>query len=172
VRLAVSAIGRDRPGIVAGVTGVLLRHRANIEDSQMGILRGHFAMTLVVSAPDDVDRDALAHELRAAGEELDLEAISLSELDEADTAHAEPSHVVTVYGADHPGILHAVAAALAAGGVNIRDLTTRLVAEDDNPLYVAFLEVEAAGEIDALLDPVAREQGVEISVTLVERDSL
>jgi glycine cleavage system transcriptional repressor len=172
VRIAVSAIGRDRPGIVAGVTGVLLRHRANIEDSQMGILRGHFAMTLVVSTPDDVDRDALAGELRAAGAELGLDAISLNALDELETPAADASHVVTVYGADHPGILHAVASALARAGVNIHDLTTRLVGEDDKPLYVAILEVEATGEIDALLDPVAREQGVEISVTLVERDSL
>ena len=32
---AIRAIGRDRPGIVAGVTAVLLRHGVNVEDSQM-----------------------------------------------------------------------------------------------------------------------------------------
>ena len=34
--LAVSALGRDRPGIVAAVTGTLLAHSVNIEDSQSG----------------------------------------------------------------------------------------------------------------------------------------
>ena len=49
---AVSAIGRDRPGIVAAVSKVLLDHEGNIEDSQMTILRGHFTMTLIVSIGD------------------------------------------------------------------------------------------------------------------------
>ena len=38
-QLALSAIGRDRPGIVAAATAVLLRHGVNVEDSRMSILR-------------------------------------------------------------------------------------------------------------------------------------
>jgi len=37
-----------------------------VEDSQMTILRGHFAMMLVLAAPDDVDRDTLAADLDSA----------------------------------------------------------------------------------------------------------
>ena len=40
--------GRDRPGIVAAVTGVLLEHGLNLEDAEMAILRGHFAVMLVL----------------------------------------------------------------------------------------------------------------------------
>ena len=40
MQVAVTAIGADRPGIVAAVTGVLVEHGANIEDSSMTILRG------------------------------------------------------------------------------------------------------------------------------------
>ena len=54
--LALSAIGRDRPGIVAAVTRVLLDHGVNVEDSQMTILRGHFTMTLILGVPDEADR--------------------------------------------------------------------------------------------------------------------
>ena len=46
--LAVSAVGLDRPGIIAGVAERLAAHGANITDSRMAILRGHFAMTLIV----------------------------------------------------------------------------------------------------------------------------
>ncbi len=56
---ALSAIGRDRPGIVAAVTAVLLEHGVNVEDSQMAILAGHFSMTLVLALPDNADADAL-----------------------------------------------------------------------------------------------------------------
>ena len=44
-------IGRDRPGIVGAVTADLLRHALNIEDSQMSILRGHFAVVLILAGP-------------------------------------------------------------------------------------------------------------------------
>jgi predicted amino acid-binding ACT domain protein len=37
------------------VTGALLPHGINIEDSRMAILRGHFAMMLVVAVPEDAD---------------------------------------------------------------------------------------------------------------------
>ena len=63
---ALSAIGRDRPGIVAGVSGALLRHGANIEDSRMAILGGHFTMMLIVSTPDEGDVEALRRDLDEA----------------------------------------------------------------------------------------------------------
>ena len=50
VTLAVTVVGDDRPGIVAAVTGALSVAGANLEDTSMTILRGHFVMTLVVAA--------------------------------------------------------------------------------------------------------------------------
>ena len=47
--LAVTVLGVDRPGIVAEVTGHLSRLGGNLEDSTMTLLRGHFAMVLVVA---------------------------------------------------------------------------------------------------------------------------
>src|SRR3954471_6685381 len=94
---ALSAVGRDRPGIVAAMSEVLLRHSANIEDSQMSILRGHFAMMLVVAVPEDADAAVMREQLSDAGRSLELEAVALSPLEEVDPASdPEPSHVVTV----------------------------------------------------------------------------
>jgi glycine cleavage system transcriptional repressor len=172
---AVSALGRDRPGIVAGVAQALLRHEANVEDSQMSILRGHFVMVLIVAAPEGLDAAELRRDLEQAGRALGLDAVSLAEV--TATPHAgppEPTHVVSVYGADHPGILHAVAAALAGGGINITDLTTRLVGEEaGEPLYVMLLEVAAgAGDPEAVLAPVVADQGVEVTVRPVDTATL
>ncbi len=41
---AITAIGKDRPGIVAGVSKALYDLGTNIEDSSMTILSGEFAM--------------------------------------------------------------------------------------------------------------------------------
>ena len=173
---ALSAIGRDRPGIVATVTGVLLEHGVNVEDSQMAILAGHFSMTLVLALPDGAEPDALRSSLETAAGELGLEALSLSEVAEVGGPQAEPSHIVTVYGSDHPGIVHAVASVLAARSWDITDLNTRLVGEAGEQLYALMLEVavppQEAGALEDALDTVAGEQGVEVSVRELDADEL
>jgi glycine cleavage system transcriptional repressor len=172
---ALSAVGRDRPGIVAAMSEVLLRHSANIEDSQMSILRGHFAMMLVVAVPEDADAAVLREQLSEAGHALELEAVALSPLEEVDPAsEPEPSHVVTVYGVDHPGIVHAVTAALAERGIDITDLTTRVVGEEAEPIYALLMEVAVpAGEdLEAVLGSVASDQNVDVTVRQIEDEAL
>ncbi|MPZ74517.1 MAG: ACT domain-containing protein, partial [Nitriliruptorales bacterium] len=44
------------------------------------------------------------------------------------------------YGADRPGIVHAVASALAQRSINITDLTTRVL-EGESPVYAMLLEI-------------------------------
>jgi glycine cleavage system transcriptional repressor len=172
-QLALSAIGRDRPGIVAEVTRALLGHSLNITDSQMAVLGGRFTMMLIVDAPDGTDLAAVEEELARTRETLALDAVSLSPLaDTLDTPASAPSHIVTVYGVDHPGIVHAVSARLAARAVNVTDLETRLVGED---LYAMVLEIALPPELDpealgAMLAEVGAEQGVEVTVRPLEAD--
>jgi glycine cleavage system transcriptional repressor len=166
---ALSAIGRDRPGIVAGVTGTLLEHDVNIEDSQMGILRGHFTMTLIVAAPEHVDLPQLRADLERTRERLGLDTITVNRVTEPDVEDEGPSHIVTVYGADHPGLVHAVSSELAQAHVNVTDLNTHLEDRDGDPLYVMMLEVAIPSGLSedglrSLLESVGREQAVEVSV--------
>jgi glycine cleavage system transcriptional repressor len=174
---ALSAIGRDRPGIVAGVAGTLLEHDVNIEDSQMAILRGHFTMTLIVSAPELVDLPELRADLERTRERLGLDAITVSRVTDTPPDESGPSHIVTVYGADHPGLVHAVAAELAHLHVNITDLNTRLVDQAGEPLYVMMLEVAVPPELaeDDLrsgLEAVGKEQDVEVSLRQLDQVAL
>lgn len=178
-QIAVSALGADRPGIVAAVTSVLLRHGLNLADSQMGILSGRFTMTLIVEAPDEVDPGEVLRDLRVVAEELNLDTIVAHEVAEtADDAGANPTHIVTVYGVDHPGIVHAVTSALAQRGVNITDLNTRLVQDEgEEPLYAMLLEVApppgtGTEQLNAALRRVADEQGVEVTVRELEDEPL
>jgi glycine cleavage system transcriptional repressor len=179
-RLALTAIGRDRPGIVAAASRVLLAHRANVEDSQMTILRGHFTMMLVVSVPEEADVGTLRDDLEDVRGELDLEAVLLSPLAETDPAGEPiPTHIVTLYGADHPGILHAATAALAERDVDITDLTTKLAGEggEGPPLYVLMMEIAPppgadTGELETALRRVGEEQGVEVSLRALDAEAL
>src|SRR5207248_2852606 len=118
----------------------------------------------------------LSAELARAGEELGLEAIVLQDVDELDPAAPEASHMVTVYGLDHPGIVHGAAEALANANVDITDLNTRLVEDEgEESLYALIMEVAvparaSAAELEATLQAVGESEGVEVTVRELERD--
>jgi glycine cleavage system transcriptional repressor len=178
---AITAVGADRPGIVAAVSKAFVEHGCNIEDSAMTILRGQFAMMLVVAAPEDAGRAELEAALAGPAAVLDLVVTVQPVLGEESGQHqpvsAAERWTVSVHGADHPGIVHGVADLLARAGVNIIDLSTRIVGEADQPVYVMILEVElpadlAARELGQRLDAVAQELGVSANLHPSEADIL
>lgn len=71
-RLLVLAIGRDRPGLIAGITSAIAGANGNIEDMDQVVLRGVFVMSLVAEFSDSVDVGELRRALSEVGEGLGL----------------------------------------------------------------------------------------------------
>lgn len=164
---AVTAVGADRPGIVAALTEALLGLGGNLEDCRAALLRGSFAVALLVSVPDEVGPERLAAALVPVADRLGLglwTGPASPPRAEADGARV----VVSVYGIDHPGIVHAVASALADAGANILDLSARSAGRP--PIYALAVEAElppglGADALAARLRPVADANRVELAVT-------
>jgi glycine cleavage system transcriptional repressor len=172
---AVTAVGADRPGIVAAVTGVLVDHDCNLEDTSMSILRGHFSMMLVVSGPGGLDARALESALGSAVDDLVVSVRAIGD----DVPHSPEGETwnLAVYGADRPGIVHRVTTLLAERGVNVVDLTTRVLGGDDRPVYAMILDVTLPEGIEGdrlgeELRAVTAELGVECSFHPSEADIL
>ena len=164
--IVVTAVGADRPGIVAAITGALLELGGNLEETRAALLRGSFATVLAVAVPDGVGREEVQAALRPVALELGL-GLWVGDAEPRTEAPPLPRAVVSVYGADHPGIVHAMATALAGAGANIVDLSSRLVG--DPPIYVLGIEVELPAGADAVslrraLAPVAAQSGVELAI--------
>jgi glycine cleavage system transcriptional repressor len=139
--LAVTAVGAPTaPGIVAAVAEVLQERGGNVEDSAMTILGGHFAIVLLVEIDDEPED--LRTALLAATVDLGL-TVSVTAADGG--GGIEPTHLLSVYGADKPGILAGVTRALADAGANVTDLETRVLGADDEPVYAM---VDRAGRGD------------------------
>ena len=171
--VAVTVIGNDRPGIVAGVSKVLFDAGCNLEDVSSTILRGHFSMVLLVETPDDVGDHALEERLGPIGTELGL-TIVVRPVEETSPQVAEPTHMVSVYGADKPGIVYHVTELLAAKGANITDLTSRVIGEEAEPVYALMLEISAPDGVDleAALAQLRSELAVDASVHAIDTDIL
>jgi glycine cleavage system transcriptional repressor len=167
--LAITVIGHDRPGIVADVAEALAGLGANLTDSTMTRLRGHFAMTLVCSGPSAAQVEAALAPLADDGRLL---ATVLSVVaDEVEAPPGEP-YQVAVYGADRLGIVAAVTRVLASAGANVTDLTTRLAGQ----LYVLVAEVDlplgVAEDVARRLSEVGRTLDVEVTLRRAEPDVL
>ena len=173
---AVTAVGADRPGIVAAVTGALAEHGCNLEDSSMTILRGQFAMMLVVDAPAGVAAGDLQAALAGPAAALDL-VLTVRPASEAPPGADADSWTVSVHGADHPGIVHGVTALLADRSVNIVDLSTRVIGAAGTPVYTMILEVTLPPggdphQLQADLEAKAGELGVTCRLHPSEADIL
>jgi glycine cleavage system transcriptional repressor len=176
--VTITAVGRDRPGIVAEFSGTLYRSGCNLAETTMTRLGGEFAMILLVGVPE---AEALAMEtaLQLTAGRLGLSLV-IRPLGPVDLASEEPrgeGYILRVYGADRPGIVHAVTALLAERTLNITDLNTRVIPGSGGPVYVMLLELdvpstEAAEALRPELDGLSRQLSVDITFSRLEQETL
>ena len=169
-RFSLHAVGKDRPGIIAGVADALARMGANLEDSRMTILRGQFAVMLVLDAPGISDGGLIERALESVAEELNL-FIAVRPLPDATSAPDTGERFsVLVDGADRPGIVAGIAEAILLVGGNVTELSSRLLEHEGHSGYVLRLIVSVPGgvsgkQLEAAVVAASEKLGVNASVT-------
>jgi glycine cleavage system transcriptional repressor len=171
---AMSAIGRDRPGIVADLAELIYDCDCNLEDSRMTILGSEFAVLLLLSTQDE----EAARRLSSGSKQLEWEkrlTVFIRPLDEPPPDAGEPPPGLplecVVTGMDRAGIVARVARTIADHGANITDLHSELRPEPESgtPIYTLRLRLVVppgadAGALRQALDGAAAELGVDLSV--------
>lgn len=167
--LVLSALGPDRPGLVAEITGYLTERGANVEDSRMAVLGGEFGVLVLVSgAPEEVE--AVERDKAALAEKTGLELLlRRTKSPEEHRRAASVPYVVEVEAIDHEGIVRAVSRALHGAGVNIASLksSTYQAADMGTSMFHLEARVDLPSEIpvDRLreaLDVVAEQENLDI----------
>jgi glycine cleavage system transcriptional repressor len=173
---SVSVVGKDRPGIVAEVSRILYELGCNIEDSTCTILSGQFAMILVIMHREKNTVPEVSpafDEVRSSMQLMvTVHALKEEEVAREGTFEGRP-HIISVYGADRPGIVYSVARELARRKVNITDLNTQVVGSKERPVYVMLLEVDIPEgldmrELEKEFDRIRRELSVSITLRPIE----
>lgn len=141
-----SAIGKDRPGIVADISGVIYECGGNIEDSSMSLLRNHFALLLLFSTDkEEVNQKLVSEFKRLEGEKNLTIFYSPVTLEEAHPGSKEQTDhfKITTSGVDHAGIVFKVCKLLADRRINIVDMETHRVlsAESGTPLFEMEMDI-------------------------------
>lgn len=117
-----TCVGDDRPGLVSALSAPISAHGGSWERSQMARLAGKFAGVLLVEVADEV-ADALVADLRAL---KDIGLLVVLERTDPPPETASQRLTLDLLGADHPGIVAEISAALAAQGIGIEELSTDL----------------------------------------------
>lgn len=171
---AVSVVGKDRPGIVAAISEGLFNLGCNIADSSCTMLAGEFAMILIISMKKPFSKSRLIEELKPVCDRTGM-TLGVRTLHPDEVTRQEPDGeicMISVYGADQPGIVYRVTRELAARSINITDLNTKLIGTAEEPVYVLMLEVALpAGEtpegVERILADLKKELNVEIGVRVI-----
>lgn len=169
-QLLVTSVGEDRPGIVAQLTEVFVKHGANLEESRMAILGGEFAAIMLVTVPDG-KLQGLQDALQTLKKESITVTCKTTSGVATTAAKSHESYVLHLRGADHEGIVHRVTTCLRDKAVNIQSLETEVInaPETGTPLFSmkAILQVPSSVKYDQLrssLDEISRTESVDIDI--------
>ncbi|MGI9431568.1 MAG: glycine cleavage system protein R [Myxococcota bacterium] len=147
-----SAIGRDRPGLVSDLARLVLECDANLEDSRMTILGSDFAVILLCSSSSSDTSDRLT--LCAKRLERDHGLTILIRNLEGGPRPAVPApghrlYRVEAAGEDRAGIVASICGVLADHGVNITELHTQSQpGPGGSPSYQMTITAEVADGTD------------------------
>ncbi|HON06161.1 MAG: hypothetical protein BWX89_01479 [candidate division TA06 bacterium ADurb.Bin131] len=71
--LFITVIGKDRKGIVAGISNLLFKKNINIEDISQKIIRKHFVMVMLVDIKEaNSSMEKISRDLQTLGKEMGL----------------------------------------------------------------------------------------------------
>ncbi len=157
----VSAVGRDRPGIVADLAQLVFDCEANLEDSRMTLLGNEFAAILLCSgqAPD------LEERLSRGSKRLEWEnrlTVFIRPL-EGEPRPAVPApgtrlFAIETQGMDRAGIVAGICRTLADHHVNIADLHSSTL---PSPSGAALYRMNVLAEVPESLDPATLAKALE-----------
>jgi glycine cleavage system transcriptional repressor len=135
-----SAVGPDRPGLVAQLTDVLFRRGCNLEESAMMRLGSEFGIQLIFTSRRPVLPGLFDPLRKKLGLTIHIKTINKK----LATAHRSAKSLarITLHGYDRPGLVHKLTQLLAKHRFNITDLATHRTKGKIGSGYVLFIEGE------------------------------
>jgi glycine cleavage system transcriptional repressor len=145
--LVITAVGKDRPGIVDKLSMAILDCGCNINDSRMTVLGGEFALILLISGKWN-ELAKLENQLPGLGDSLSL-TITSKRTEEENQRGNMLSYSVDVVSIDHPGIVYKIANFFSTRNINIRELNTNsyAAAHTGTPMFTMSMVVNVPSEI-------------------------
>lgn len=162
-----TVFGEDQPDVVADLSGVLYQVGVNLGEASMARLGGHFSIMLM--AETEADEVTLQQQLESFAHKMQLH-VHIDRVEGPLQQHVEPNVQIAVLGANRPGIVAQVAAALTSAGLSVLDLDSDIGGTTDKPIYIMVIDSYAQGgvpTVERALEPI-RLSGIEVRLTPIQ----
>lgn len=169
-KVIISVTGRDRPGILAAVSRVLLERGCNLENVSQTILQSVFGALFLVSKPKGLDNAALQAAIEAGIGDFALD-VHVARFDAGAAVEPFPAEafIITATGPDGKGLVHAITSVLAEHGINVTNLQAVFRGGDEpgSNSMIFQVDVPASANLPALiadLEHSAGRAGLDINI--------
>jgi glycine cleavage system transcriptional repressor len=139
--MIISVMSKDRPGIIASITGAIFHLGGDLADLNQTVLCGYLTMILSASFDASVTKEdlvaAISHIKTDSKFEVSIKELSASVDDNIQESPKE-TYILTVQGPNRAGIVHGVSQFCFDRNINILDLATTL----KNNQYTMALQLD------------------------------
>jgi len=174
----ITVTGKDGPGIIADVTGILYASGSNLEDVSMTILEGELSMIMIVGVPGGKKTAEIKKKFEQyagrTGMMIYWKDLSHKAAKGSKHAKGSRSYILSASGKDRTGIVYEISRLFAGEKLNITDLNSRILPSLGRDLYVLMLEVDLprgfrAEKLQKKLAAAGKKIGMDIQFKPVER---
>lgn len=165
-QMIISVMSKDRPGIIADVTGAIFELGGDLADLNQSILCDYLTMILIATFEDEVTPEDVIAKLSHVKSETKLNVI-VKKMDTpveiAQNKIPKKTYIVTAQGKNKSGLVYGISSFCYQRNINILDLSTTL--KDDQYTMILQLDltnVESIIEVRENLEKYSEETGLHV----------
>ncbi|MFV0437058.1 MAG: glycine cleavage system protein R [Desulfopila sp.] len=147
-QMIISVMSKDRPGIIADITGAIFQLEGDLADLNQSVLCGYLNMILIASFAQEVTPEDVMARISHITSPVKFEVV-IKVMDQPIDVCYFPlpaeTYIMTARGKNRSGLVHSVSQFCYDHNINIRDLATTL-REDQ---YTMVLQLDLS-QIDSL----------------------
>lgn len=137
--LVLTAIGKDKTGLVSELTGLVDECKCNIIDSKMALFGGEFSMIMLLAG----DSPSLSQlEMRLPQLAVQLNLLTMMKRTTAHNGANKPQFMLLLEGPDQAGTIKALTSYLAENSVHVRSLKSAAKLNQQQPWQSAEIIIE------------------------------
>jgi len=166
-QMIVAVMSKDRPGIIASITGAIYRLGGDVADLNQSVLCNYLNMILSVSFDTTVTKEELLTEISHIETDSKFE-VSIKEipLAEENGESVEETYIMTVHGPNKAGLVYGISQFCYEHTINILDLATTL--RDDQFSMVLQLDLHnctsSISTVQAELEEYSDQSGQTVTI--------
>ncbi len=154
--MIISVMSKDRPGIIADVTGAIYELNGDLADLNQSVLCGYLTMILIATFGNSVTPEDVIAKLSHTTSEIKFDALVKrvdTPIEILKAQMPEKTYILTAQGKNKKGLVHGVSSFCYRHNINILDLATTLA--DDQYTMILQLDLSHVSSIKDIRDDLA-----------------